>query len=192
MDYISKQKNKIMNNRYYLINSTLYYIHQLGFHYSLNDENYILLFPIFKIKGRPTLFCKLVYNIVDNIIIFVIIRPNNELNSTYYNQTYGNAKDYNKKVKNNDPLAHAEILCIKKATKKLKTNNLNDCELYSLLIPCKMCREVIKEVRIKKVHYILDNDKKINDNTIFYKIDVDSSLNKELSNKITSFFRKKR
>lgn len=102
------------------------------------------------------------------------------------------AKDYNKKVKNNDPLAHAEILCIKKATKKLKTNNLNDCELYSLLIPCKMCREVIKEVRIKKVHYILDNDKEINDNTIFYKIDVDSSLNKELSNKITSFFRKKR
>ena len=55
-----------------------------------------------------------------------------------------------------------------------------------------MCREVIKEVRIKKVHYILDNDKEINDNTIFYKIDVDSSLNKELSNKITSFFRKKR
>ena len=102
------------------------------------------------------------------------------------------AKDYNKKVKNNDPLAHAEILCIKKATKKLKTNNLNDCELYSLLIPCKMCREVIKEVRIKKVHYILENDKEINDNTIFYKIDVDSSLNKELSNKITSFFRKKR
>ncbi len=102
------------------------------------------------------------------------------------------AKDYNKKVKNNDPLAHAEILCIKKATKKLKTNNLNDCELYSLLIPCKMCREVIKEVRIKKVHYILDNDKEINDNTKFYKIDVDSSLNKELSNKITSFFRKKR
>ena len=72
------------------------------------------------------------------------------------------------------------------------TNNLNDCELYSLLIPCKMCREVIKEVRIKKVHYILDNDKEINDNTKFYKIDVDSSLNKELSNKITSFFRKKR
>jgi len=102
------------------------------------------------------------------------------------------AKDYNKKVKNNDPLAHAEILCIKKATKKLKTNNLNDCELYSLLIPCKMCREVIKEVRIKKIHYILDNDKEIKDNTKFYKIDVDSKINKELSNKITSFFRKKR
>ncbi len=102
------------------------------------------------------------------------------------------AKDYNKKVKNNDPLAHAEILCIKKATKKLKTNNLNDCELYSLLIPCKMCREVIKEVRIKKIHYILDNDKEIKDNTKFYKLDVDSKISKELSNKITSFFRKKR
>ena len=102
------------------------------------------------------------------------------------------AKDYNKKVKNNDPLAHAEILCIKKATKKLKTNNLNDCELYSLLIPCKMCREVIKEVRIKKIHYILDNEEEIKDNTKFYKLDVDSKISKELSNKITSFFRKKR
>ena len=61
------------------------------------------------------------------------------------------AKDYNKKIKNNDPLAHAEILCIKKAAKKLKTNNLNDCEIYCLLYPCGMCREVIKEVRIKKV-----------------------------------------
>ena len=75
------------------------------------------------------------------------------------------AKAYNKKVKNNDPTAHAEILCIKKAAKKLKTNNLNDCVLYSSLLPCKMCCEVIKEVRIKKIYYILDNDK-INNNEI--------------------------
>lgn len=102
------------------------------------------------------------------------------------------SKDYNKKVKNNDPLAHAEILCIRKATKKLKTNNLNNCELYSLLIPCKMCREVIKEVRIKKVYYILDNNKEINDKTEYHRINIDSNLNDELSKKITSFFRKKR
>ena len=85
-------------NKYYLTNPSLYYIYQLGFHYSSYNEGYVLTFPITRYKGRPTLFCKLVYNIVDNILIFVIIRPNNELNSTYYNQTYGNAKDYIKKI----------------------------------------------------------------------------------------------
>ena len=84
-------------NKYYLTNPSLYYIYQLGFHYSSYDEGYVLIFPITRYKGRPTLFCKLVYNIVDNILTFVIIRPNNELNSTYYNRMYGNAKDYIKK-----------------------------------------------------------------------------------------------
>ena len=100
------------------------------------------------------------------------------------------ARDYNKKVKNNDPLAHAEILCIRKAAKKLKTNNLNDCELYCLLYPCGMCREVIKEVRIKKVYYLLDNNKDSND-TIKY-IKINSEINEKISNKISSFFKNKR
>ena len=60
---------------------------------------------------------------------------------------------YNRRVKDNDPLAHAEILAIKKAGKKLNTYNLIDCTLITTLYPCKMCREVIKEVRIKKVIY---------------------------------------
>ena len=40
------------------------------------------------------------------------------------------AKEYNKRQKKNSPLAHAEILAIIKATKRIKTWNLNDCELY--------------------------------------------------------------
>ena len=102
------------------------------------------------------------------------------------------AKEYNKKVKNNDPTAHAEILCIKKAAKLLKTNNLNDCELYCLLSPCNMCREVIKEVRIKKVYYILENNKNIVDKVKYEIIDVDSKTKESLSNKISLFFKDKR
>ena len=102
------------------------------------------------------------------------------------------SKEYNKKVKNNDPTAHAEILCIKKAAKLLKTNNLNDCELYCLLSPCNMCREVIKEVRIKKVYYILENNKNIVDKVKYEIIEVDSKIKESLSNKISLFFRNKR
>ena len=102
------------------------------------------------------------------------------------------AKDYNRKVKNNDPLAHAEILCIKKAAKVLNRNNLNDCELYCLLHPCKMCEEVIKEVRIKKVYYLLDNDKITNDNIEYIKMVTNDEVSMVLSNKISLFFRDKR
>lgn len=115
MDYISKQKNKIMNNKYYLINPTLYYIHQLGFHYSLNDENYILLLPIFKIKGKPALICKLVYNIVDNILMYDIIKPNNEHSALYYDREFGNAKEYIKRI---DSIVNRKIKAMEFKKKK--------------------------------------------------------------------------
>lgn len=100
------------------------------------------------------------------------------------------AQTYNKKYKNNDPLAHAEILAIKKAAKVLNTCNLSDCELYVSLKPCNMCKEVIKEARIKKVYYILDNKKEVNDTTKYIKIEC---LNEDLlSKQLIDFFVDKR
>ena len=107
-------------NKYYLTNPSLYYIYQLGFHYSSYNEGYVLIFPITRYKGRPTLFCKLVYNIVDNILTFVIIRPNNELNSTYYNRMYGNAEDYIKKI---DSIVGKKIKSMGFKKKKKQVNN---------------------------------------------------------------------
>ena len=78
---------------------------------------------------------------------------------------------YNRRVIDNDPFAHAEILAIKKAAKKLKTYNLIDCVLITTLYPCNMCREVIKEARIKKVIYLAENNKKINNNVEYKKYD---------------------
>lgn len=85
-------------NKYYLTNPSLYYIHQLGFHYSSYNEGYVLVFPITKYKGRPTLFCKLVYNIVDNTLHYDIINSNNELLALYYDHEFGNARSYIKKI----------------------------------------------------------------------------------------------
>ena len=72
------------------------------------------------------------------------------------------SKAYNKKNKTNSVIDHAEILAIKKASKKLNTWNLSDCTLYCTLKPCKMCEEVIKQSYISEVLYILENDKVIN------------------------------
>ena len=99
------------------------------------------------------------------------------------------AKAYNQKYKNNNPFDHAEILAIKKASKKIKTPNLSECEMYVSLYPCSMCREVIKESKIKKVYYYTENNKSINNKIQYIKIDDnDLFFSKELS----SFFDNKR
>lgn len=69
------------------------------------------------------------------------------------------AKAYNRKNLDMNSLYHAEILCLKKAYKKLKRWNLNDCEMYVNLEPCDMCKLVIQESRIDKVYYILNKGK---------------------------------
>lgn len=98
--------------------------------------------------------------------------------------------EYNKKYLKNDPTAHAEILAIKKACKKLKTTNLIDCELFVTLFPCNMCNALINEVRIKKVNYILNKEKEIN-NTIIYKQMFNNKAD-IFRNKIKKFFLDKR
>lgn len=100
------------------------------------------------------------------------------------------AKEYNKRQKKNSPLAHAEILAIIKATKRIKTWNLNDCELYVTLEPCEMCKSIINEARIKKVYYILSKTKKINDTVKYEQLDV--ANNDYFLNEIKEFFVNKR
>lgn len=66
------------------------------------------------------------------------------------------SKQYNKKEKMKNIMAHAEILSIQETAKKLKRWNLSDCDLYVTLKPCNMCEEVIKQSRIRNVYYLLD------------------------------------
>lgn len=102
------------------------------------------------------------------------------------------AKSYNKKEKKHDPTNHAEINCIRQACKKLKTSNLSDCKLYSLLYPCNMCKEVIKESRLKNVYYILANDKKIVDNVKYKQMFIDEDKSEEIKANLVNFFKNKR
>jgi len=49
------------------------------------------------------------------------------------------SKSCNGLPNNLDPTAHAEVLVIRKAAKKLGTRDLNDCILYTTSEPCAMC-----------------------------------------------------
>lgn len=99
------------------------------------------------------------------------------------------SKGYNKRECSNNPLMHAEVIAIIKATKKLKTWKLDDCEIYVSLKPCHMCSAIIAEARIKNVYYILDNDKVINNKVNYLKVD---SGNDDLKLVICNFFENKR
>ena len=46
---------------------------------------------------------------------------------------------------------HAEIIAIRKASKKLKSWRLSDCEMYVTLEPCSMCAGALIQSRISKV-----------------------------------------
>ena len=62
------------------------------------------------------------------------------------------AKAYNEKETKYDTTKHAEILAIQKASKKLKTWRLNDCDMYVTLEPCSMCAGALIQSRIRKVY----------------------------------------
>jgi tRNA(adenine34) deaminase len=57
----------------------------------------------------------------------------------------------NERVKNNDPLAHAEIMAIKDASKKLSNWRFDQLTLIVTLEPCAMCAGAISQSRFKRL-----------------------------------------
>src|SRR5436190_22215840 len=55
----------------------------------------------------------------------------------------------------NDPTAHAEVVAIRKACKKLKSFQLTGCELYTSCEPCPMCFGAIYWSRPSRVYFAL-------------------------------------
>jgi guanine deaminase len=53
----------------------------------------------------------------------------------------------------NDPTAHAEVVAIREACKKLGTFELKDCELYASCEPCPMCLGAIYWARPARVYF---------------------------------------
>ena len=60
-------------------------------------------------------------------------------------------RGYNRRTTDKNPLAHAEITAIKKASKVMGDWRLEECTLYVTLEPCQMCSGAIVQARIPRV-----------------------------------------
>lgn len=63
------------------------------------------------------------------------------------------ARGYNRREKKQNALAHAELIAIKKACRRLHSWRLDGCEIFVTLEPCPMCAGAIVNARIKKLYY---------------------------------------
>lgn len=69
------------------------------------------------------------------------------------------ARAHNLRESKQQSLAHAELLAIEKASKKLNSWRLEDCDLYVTLEPCIMCSGAIINSRINRVIYATEEPK---------------------------------
>ncbi len=60
-------------------------------------------------------------------------------------------RGYNRRTIDKNTLAHAELMAIRKASKKMNDWRLEDCTMYVTLEPCQMCSGAIVQSRMKKV-----------------------------------------
>ncbi len=111
------------------------------------------------------------------------------------------ARAHNLKETLKNPLAHAEMLAINEACKKLGNWRLLDCEMYITLEPCPMCAGAILQSRISKVHIGTLDDTTgaggsvvniLQNANLPYFIDLIWYHSKPCSDILVNFFKKKR
>jgi len=109
---------------------------------------------------------------------------------------------FNMPITMNDPTAHAEILCIREACRKIGNYRLNNTTLYVTIEPCSMCAEAIVNARIKKLVFGGFDMKSgacgtlfniVNDPRLNHRVEVISGvLHDECVSVLQEFFKKKR
>ena len=63
------------------------------------------------------------------------------------------AEAANRTERDADPTAHAEMLAIREAARRLGVPRLADCDLYVTLEPCAMCAQAIAFARIRRLYF---------------------------------------
>jgi guanine deaminase len=63
------------------------------------------------------------------------------------------AEGVNRVTADKDPTAHAEMVAIRQACRKLRVFQLTDCEIYTSCEPCPMCLGAIYWARLARVYF---------------------------------------
>ena len=69
------------------------------------------------------------------------------------------AKAGNRTLELKDPTAHAELLAIREAARRLGSERLSGCDLYVTLEPCAMCAAAISFARIRRLYFAVGDEK---------------------------------
>ena len=111
-------------------------------------------------------------------------------------------RGYNRRTTDKNPLAHAEISAIKKASKVMGDWRREECTLYVTLEPCQMCSGALVQSRIDEVVIGCMNAKAGCAGSVMNLLQVDGFnhqvkiiqgvLEEECSSMLSEFFRKLR
>jgi tRNA(adenine34) deaminase len=122
----------------------------------------------------------------------VVVGPSGEILS----------RAHNRPIRENDPTAHAEILALRKAARKIANYRLEGCRLVATIEPCPMCAGAAVHARVSEIVYGAD-DPKAGGVRSLYRIASDPRLNhrvfvisgvlaEECSALLKEFFRSRR
>lgn len=111
------------------------------------------------------------------------------------------AKGYNARITKHDATNHAEVLCIKKACRRVKDFRLENTAMFVSLFPCPMCMGAIVNARIDEVYVGAPSDRVdnhltetiFNNNLLNHKVKYTSGiLETECSALVKKFFKERR
>lgn len=111
------------------------------------------------------------------------------------------AEAFNEREASGNAIAHAEVLAVERACKRLGRWRLCDCEMYVTLEPCPMCAGAILNARLGCVYYALKDANagamgsvlNLNSYPLLYKVRVEKGeCEEESRNLLSAFFKARR
>ena len=107
------------------------------------------------------------------------------------------AKAENRMRRDNNALAHAELLVIKDALHVTGQSRLTDCDLWVTLEPCAMCAGAISHVRLRRLYFAAYDQKGgavdhgpclFHQPTTHHKIEIYGGIQQSASKKLLTVF----
>ncbi len=111
-------------------------------------------------------------------------------------------RGHNRSIADRDPTAHAEIVALREAARRVGNHRLPACELYVTIEPCAMCAGAVVQARLARLVYGCDDPKAGAVRSLYQVADdprlnhraevVGGVLSSECAEKIRAFFQQKR